>query len=225
MLGSKPARTRGGRQPEPLGRDDVLRAALAVVARHGLPDLTVKAVADELGVTSPAVYHYVDGKAVLVERVCAEVAAEVRLDVDPSSAWDEQILAIVQGMHDTFARYPGVGERVLSFKGRAPAANAIAARIVDIARGAGFSSGEAVGLSNALQLVFAGWLLRQAPFVPDRLVADADHCEGVDDDPAGGLTTAARFVLVGFAASYGQTVSAAVGGGVVQRSSTLARRQ
>lgn len=191
-------RQRGGTQQAPLALEDVVRAALRLVEREGLPKLTVKAVADELRVTSPAVYHYIAGKDALVERVCERVASLVSLDVDPALPWDAQIIEIIVGMHHTFARYPGVGLRVLSLNGPAPAARAIAGRVIEIARRAGYAERDAVALNAALQLVFSGWLLDRPPFVPDLDGARSAPTDGrlSVDDLVGGL----RFVLAGFAA-------------------------
>jgi TetR/AcrR family tetracycline transcriptional repressor len=188
-------RQRGGTQQVPLAIDDVVSAAVRLVEREGLSTLTIKAVADELGVTSPAVYHYVAGKDALVERVCERVASLVRLDVDDHLSWDEQILAIIVGMHHTFAHYPGVGVRVLSLNGPAPAARGIAGRVVGIACAAGFSERDSVRLNTALQLLFSGWLLDRAPFIPD-LGDDAGSTALSVDVLVDGL----RFLLAGFAA-------------------------
>jgi TetR/AcrR family tetracycline transcriptional repressor len=187
-------RQRGGTQQDPLILDDVTTAALRLVERDGLDQLTVKAVADELGVTSPAVYHYVAGKEALVERVCERVASLVSLDVDTTLSWDEQIVAIIVGMHRTFAAYPGVGVRVLSLNGPAPAAHRIAERVVDIAGSAGFAEPDAIRLNTALQLLFSGWLLDRAPFVADLAGADRSLALSVDV-----LVDGLRFLLTGFA--------------------------
>jgi TetR/AcrR family tetracycline transcriptional repressor len=191
---TRQARQRGGTQLVPLALDDVVSAALRLVERDGLPNLTIRAVADELGVTSPAVYHYVAGKDALVERVCERVASLVVVDVDPALSWDEQIVAIIVGMHHTFAHYPGVGIRVLSLSGPAPAAASIAARVIDIARQAGYSERNAVRLNTALQLLFSGWLLDRAPFVPD-LDAATDDVGALSVDV---LVDGLRFLLAGF---------------------------
>jgi TetR/AcrR family tetracycline transcriptional repressor len=187
-------RQRGGTQQDPLIHEDVISAALRLVEREGLDQLTVKAVADELGVTSPAVYHYVAGKDALVERVCERVASLVSLDVDTTLSWDEQIVAIIVGMHRTFATYPGVGVRVLSLSGPAPAAQRIAERVVAIAGSAGFPEPAAIRLNTALQLLFSGWLLDRAPFVVD--VAGEDRSRSLSVDV---LVDGLRFLLTGFA--------------------------
>ena len=156
-------RRRGGTQPSPLSLDDVMDAAMAITERGGLDSLTVKAVADELGVTSPAVYHYVDGKQALVERVCERVTRQVDLTVDPALAWDDQIVSIIVGMHHAFALHPGVGAKALSITGPAPAAKRIAATLRDIVLAAGFPTSDGDELVAALHLLFSGWLVGKVP--------------------------------------------------------------
>jgi TetR/AcrR family transcriptional regulator, tetracycline repressor protein len=50
-----------------LTRDDIVSAALAVLARTGLEDLTLRAVAAELGVSAPTLYWHVDDKTHLLD--------------------------------------------------------------------------------------------------------------------------------------------------------------
>ncbi|MEA5155539.1 TetR/AcrR family transcriptional regulator [Raineyella sp.] len=52
---------------------EVARAGIRVADRHGLPAVTLQVVAKELGLTTTALYRYVDSKETLVE-VMADVA-------------------------------------------------------------------------------------------------------------------------------------------------------
>lgn len=157
------ARRRGGTQPAPLSLGDVIDAAMTLTARSGLDTLTIKAVADDLGVTSPAVYHYVDGKRALVDRLCEQVTREVDLVVDDAQPWEDQVVTIMLRMHHAFARYPGVGTRALSIIGPAPGADRIAVALRDIVVAAGFPTSIANELGAALHLLFSGWLVGKVP--------------------------------------------------------------
>jgi len=142
-----------------------MEAALRLVRHEGLGALTVRSVAEALGVTSPAIYHYVSGKDELVERVCELVTRQVPLGTDTDMAWDDRIVELVVAMHRTFAAYPGVGVRALSIAGPAPAAAAITEHVVRIVEGAGYSRSDALQLATAVHLLFSGWLLGRPPFV------------------------------------------------------------
>jgi TetR/AcrR family transcriptional regulator, tetracycline repressor protein len=187
-------RKRGGTQPSPLTIDDVIDAALRVAARGDIDDVTIKALADELGVTSPAIYHYVRGREEIVRRVCERVAALVPLGSRPGLGWDEQIVAIMLDMHEAFARYPGVGVLALSLGGPAPAAEQMAVRMIAILRDAGFSRRDATHAVTALYFYFSGWLLGRPPFLPGGARSQPRMTPRL-------LAEGTRYVLAGLAAT------------------------
>jgi len=164
MAASK--RTRGGTQPDPLSPDDVLDAALALVAAEGLDALSVSSVARALGVSTPAVYHYLGGKEDLVNRVCERVAREVEIPPGDEGAWDDRIVAVVVSMHTTFARYPGVAVRVLPLRRPSPAASRLDQIVRDCLVEGGFADATADDLLATLHFLVRGWLLGQRPGLP-----------------------------------------------------------
>ncbi|MGE0306519.1 MAG: TetR/AcrR family transcriptional regulator [Acidimicrobiia bacterium] len=161
-------RSRGGTQPLPLNRDDVLQAALPVLARTGVDGLTVRAVAEELGVTSPAIYHYFAGRDDLIDRLCEKVAAEVDIGIDPADSWDRSVVRVLLNMDRTFARYPGVAARVMPGLRPSGAVDRITRVVIDQIRLGGFDEEQAEDLLAALQFLFAGWLLGRRPSAPGR---------------------------------------------------------
>ena len=152
-------RSRGGTQPLPLSRDDIMRAALPLLERDGVDALTVRAVADELGISSPAVYHYFTNRDALIDRLCEQVTAEVDVAVAPATAWDDGIVQVLLNMDRTFARYPGVAARVLSSRKPSAAADRITGTVYRLIVDGGFADDDAEALLAALQYVFGGWLL------------------------------------------------------------------
>ena len=165
-------RSRGGTQPLPLTRTDIVDAAMPLLADLGVDGLTVKAVADALGITSPAVYHYVDGRDDLIDRLCERVAAEVNRNVAmllrPDVAWDDGVVAVLMEMDRTFARYPGVAARVLPTHRASPAEAESTDTVRRLLGDGGFDDARADEVLAALQYLFAGWLLR--PHETDRAV-------------------------------------------------------
>lgn len=152
-------RSRGGTQPLPLSRDDIVRAALPLLERAGVDGLTVRSVAHELGISSPAVYHYFSGRDDLIDRLCEQVAAEVDLAIAPVTAWDDGIVQVLVNMDRTFARYPGVAARVLPSRKPSGAADRISRTVHQLIRDGGFTSDQADAVLASLQYVFGGWLL------------------------------------------------------------------
>lgn len=163
-------RRRGGTQPEALSRVDVIAAAMAVVAADGLGALSVAAVARVLGVSSPAVYHYVRDKGDLVRRVCEQVARSVELPASDDRRWDDRIVDIVLAMDDAFARYPGVAAQVLSNRRPTPAVHRLDRAVLECLAEGGFDTDDAADLLAAMHFIVGGWLLGQRPTLrPDTM--------------------------------------------------------
>ncbi len=152
------ARRRGGTQPAPLTQRDVLDAALRVVERGGLDRLTVRAVADELGVTPPAVHYHLRGGEDLADRVVEAVAADIRIEIDPAAHWVDQYVGLVTAMDEAFRRYPGTGMRALTASRPSAAAGRLTGTALSILRAAGLPEPAAVELFTATYLLFTGWL-------------------------------------------------------------------
>ena len=152
-------RRRGGTQPLPLSREDILAVALPLLARDGVDGLTLRAVAERIGISSPALYHYFSGRDDLIDRLCELVAAEVDVTLDPSAEWDDAVVAVLTSMQRTFAQYPGVGTRVLSTRRPSPVADRIASVVRELLLAGGLDDATADRLLTALRVYFAGWLL------------------------------------------------------------------
>lgn len=60
-------------------REEILREAAALIAERGYRHMTMKAVAERVGVTEPAVYRHFPGKADLLTAVFRQVVAEAHL--------------------------------------------------------------------------------------------------------------------------------------------------
>ncbi len=91
-------------------RDQIAEAALEVADEHGARGFTMRAVAEKLGVTPMALYHYVEDKAALVALLVDAVIAERPLPA-PTGSWREDLWAIGALDEGEHARPPG-GEPV-----------------------------------------------------------------------------------------------------------------
>jgi TetR/AcrR family tetracycline transcriptional repressor len=180
-------RSRGGTQPLPLSRNDIVRAALPLLERTGVDGLTVRAVADELGISSPAVYHYFANRDALIDRLCEQVAAEVDVAVTPGTPWDDGIVQVLLSMDRAFARYPGVAARVLPSRKPSAAADRITQAVHTLILDGGFAADHAAAVLASLQYVFGGWLLGK----PGR--------RGAERAPADSLERSIRWLLAGAA--------------------------
>ncbi len=109
---------RPARPPRPvLERDAVVEAAIRVLDRDGAEGLTMRRVAEELGVTAGSLYGHVANKEELIQLVLDELFAEVPPLVDDGSPWQEQMKRFAMAVRDLGRRHAGWG--VLSM-GRVP---------------------------------------------------------------------------------------------------------
>jgi AcrR family transcriptional regulator len=120
MTSDPPWRTqprRGRPVPRPqLSRELVIDAALKVVESAGGDALTMRRVADEIGVSASALYGYVANKEELVQLVLEQIIAEVPM-LPTGGDWQDLLKAFAREMLGIFRRHPGVAALTM---GRVP---------------------------------------------------------------------------------------------------------
>jgi AcrR family transcriptional regulator len=78
--------SRSAAERVPLSRERVLRGALAVADAGGIGALTIRSLADELGVKPMSVYHYVANKDDIIDGIVDLVFSEIELP-SPGGDW------------------------------------------------------------------------------------------------------------------------------------------
>jgi len=97
-------------RPPALTLTRVVEAARDLIRQHGLESLTMRAVADRLGVTTMATYHHVEGKDELVRLVVDSVRADAAPLVLDQTGWEAGLRRYLLTTWRTFQEYPGLGE-------------------------------------------------------------------------------------------------------------------
>ena len=117
---SEPTPRRGsiGRPPA-IGLDDVVAAATRVAEAAGIDGVTMNLVAERLGVTSAALYHYVANKQELVNLVVEGAFAQVQAPPRDAGAWDERLRIFERDVRAKVRRLKWGTPRVLE-DGEAP---------------------------------------------------------------------------------------------------------
>ncbi|MFN4140468.1 transcriptional regulator BetI [Aestuariivirga sp.] len=82
-------------------RNELIDAAIASIAAHGLPDTTLMTIAEQAGVSPSLVNHYFDGKEELLEatlrRLTKELAFEIRRLTPANPTPAQRLEAIIDG--------------------------------------------------------------------------------------------------------------------------------
>ena len=89
--------------------DRIVEAALDLVDREGAAGVTMRAVADALGVTPMAIYRHVADKSALVKLLVDAAIAERPLPA-PTGDWREDLWLMASWMRTMTLSHPGVSE-------------------------------------------------------------------------------------------------------------------
>ncbi|WP_432025771.1 TetR/AcrR family transcriptional regulator [Streptomyces sp. 1222.5] len=96
-------------RPRSLTPDQLASAALAVIDRDGLAALSMRAVAQELGMSTMGLYRYVEDRGELERLVVERVLHDVDSGTpDPAASWREQVSVMARRLRDTVGAHPEV---------------------------------------------------------------------------------------------------------------------
>ncbi|WP_157964066.1 TetR/AcrR family transcriptional regulator [Actinocorallia populi] len=95
------------RRGAPLTPEEIYATALRLIDAGGVEGLSMRKLAVELDVNPMSLYHHVDGRTALLQRVCAMVGA--RLDLPAADgAWPEQLRALGHACRSLARRHPSL---------------------------------------------------------------------------------------------------------------------
>ena len=151
---SRNRRPRRAARP-PLGRDQIVEAALAIVDSEGVDALSLRRLADRLRVTPMSIYWHVRDKAELLDLVGQAVFLE--MEVPPARGdWRRQLRDVHVAMFAGFQRHPNTGEILVGRARYGSGGITLFERILTILRGAGFAPDAAWDAYHELYLFTLG---------------------------------------------------------------------
>jgi AcrR family transcriptional regulator len=92
---------------EPLSRERILAAALALASAEGLAGLSMRRLAKALGVEAMALYNHVANKSDILDGIAERVFAEVERP-DPALPWADRVRATAMSTYRVLRRHPVV---------------------------------------------------------------------------------------------------------------------
>jgi TetR/AcrR family transcriptional regulator, tetracycline repressor protein len=146
-----------------LSRDRIIQQAFALLDQQGPSALSMRRLADHLGVAPNALYTHVHNKADLIDGLIDQVYAGVDLDPDPTKDWPEQLAAISQKVRAQFLAHPAVVPYALQQPGLGPNSLRLGEAIYGVLRPAGFSDQATVGIVYALLTYILGFVALELP--------------------------------------------------------------
>jgi AcrR family transcriptional regulator len=88
-------RRRRGPKPS-LSGEQVVTTAIRIADRDGLGGLSMRRLADDLGITAMSLYGYVPSKAELLDVMADRAYGEIAVRGDPATAWQARLAALAQ---------------------------------------------------------------------------------------------------------------------------------
>jgi len=132
-LPDRPARKRR----EPISRDAIVKAAVALLDREGLDALSMRRLGDELGVGAASLYWHVGSKDGLLDLVLDEIIGEQQVPDPEPERWQEQLKEVARAQRRTSLRHPYVVRVSIGRIPMGPNALRYSERVLAILRAAG----------------------------------------------------------------------------------------
>ncbi|MFN8040643.1 MAG: TetR/AcrR family transcriptional regulator C-terminal domain-containing protein [Acidimicrobiales bacterium] len=134
MAPEAPNRSTGPARPPRLNRERVLRAAVAMADRDGLAALSMRHLADDLGVVPMALYKHVANKEALVDGMVDLVIDEIDHPDPTGVPWKAAVRAQVLAARSAMLRHPWARAAIETRAARSPTVlthlDAVASRFV-----------------------------------------------------------------------------------------------
>jgi AcrR family transcriptional regulator len=151
-----------------LNAEQVAAAALELLDEHGLDWLSMRRLADHLGVGTMTLYGYFRSKDELLDAVIDAAVAD-REQVELEGPWDDQLRRLMQAVRRGLGRHPGLVKVRAERPVLRPEALRFAEAGLGILRGAGFSRRDA---AQGFRLLFT-YVFGYVSFSPDQTAEEA----------------------------------------------------
>lgn len=100
--------TRPKKRTAPLTREELLGAAVGIVDKQGLGALTMRRLAEEVGVEAMSLYHHVPNKDALLDGVIERIITEMRGPKPPYDDWMATMETMIGELRRVLLEHPNV---------------------------------------------------------------------------------------------------------------------
>jgi len=132
-----------------LSKRAVVDRALKLADADGLDALTIRKLAQDLGVTPMALYWHFRSKDDLLEGMAEQVWSEIEVRVDPSVPWWAQLQAGLESLLKVLRAHRSAPQLVLEHEKQNEAALRATEGALEILRGAGFGPEQATEIARS----------------------------------------------------------------------------
>lgn len=145
-----------------LTRERIIRAAIGLIEDGGVEALSMRGLANELGVAVMSLYNHVPGKAALLDGVAEQIMDGLELVDDPDADWQERTRALIRAFRKVAHDNPRSVTTVLTRKIDSAAGLRVVERALAISDAAGFDGATSVRIMRALLAYAIGAQMRES---------------------------------------------------------------
>ena len=132
-----------------LSKSAVVGRAIALADAEGLDALTIRRLAQELGVTPMALYWHFRNKDELLNGLSDQFWSEIDTDVDDAAPWPDQLRALLDSLVHVLREHPSASQLLVAGEKQSPAAlEAIEVTLEVLSRG-GFDPRRASAIARS----------------------------------------------------------------------------
>jgi TetR/AcrR family transcriptional regulator, tetracycline repressor protein len=153
-----PDHTTKTRPRRTLTREQIITQALALLDHHGPNALSMRRLADRLGVAPNALYTHLHSKADLIDALIDHTYAGLDPHPDPTGDWTHQLATLSHAIRAHLLAHPAVVPFTLAQPSLGPHSLRLGEAIYDILRPAGFSDQAVVATVHALLTYILGFV-------------------------------------------------------------------
>lgn len=141
----------------------IAAAGMVVADELGVAGFTMRKVAEKLGVSPMALYHYVEDKAALVALVLDAAITEMPLPA-PTGNWRDEMFALAKWMRDSTRAHPALSELRRTYHVWTPSMLLITERWLSLWQQSGLDLDAAVEAAAASSLAIVGVVAEELSF-------------------------------------------------------------
>jgi len=158
-----------------LSKRAVVDRALKLADTDGLDALTIRKLAQDLGVTPMALYWHFRSKDDLLEGMAEQVWGEIDVHVDPSVPWWTQLQGRLESLIRVLRAHPSAPQLLLEHEKRNEAALRATEAALEILLGAGFDPVHAAEIARSTLWTGITLVMSEAGYRPE--LSDEERAE------------------------------------------------
>ncbi|MGH3257278.1 MAG: TetR/AcrR family transcriptional regulator [Streptosporangiaceae bacterium] len=150
------------RKPKAERRAEILDAAIALADAEGLAALTMRAVAQRVGVTAMALYGYFPDKDSLLDAMADRVIGDVPDSLSAPAGWRDRLLAAAEAARVMAREHPSVIQYAFAKPAQTPRTMQVVEFTYQALLDAGVPHAEIPRLERFVSTFVLGWALSEA---------------------------------------------------------------